>query len=405
MASGQREPAASAGPIAAQPDRSLTGEEPGEGRYLESARLGLGRALALSSSGLVAITAGSRIAFDAEGRWHRAWLDELSYERGLSGRVRRVDPRRSHGRQRPVVTLLDDDRARSISERVVRMLRELDVPRELPTMLGEPLKRALGWTPARYAAERARFEALYAPVSVLPPDQNRALVVQATLGCSWGRCTFCRLYETQEYSVRDPEQFRAHVRGVVDFVGGAIAGRRGVFLGQGGALNLPYSALARLLDVLREELVTPRPVAAFADYFSELPSLHELRELRSMGLESVTFGLESGSERILARLRKPVQLPRAVELTQRARAAGLQCGITVLVGAGGPERTEEHATETARVLGAMQLGPADRVYLSPLRSRSGAGASDEAVEELRSVIRGAGIRARVALYDVRRFVY
>lgn len=406
MASGQPEPAASAGPIAPPPEPSPN-EDPSEGRYHELVHLGGGRALALSATGLVAIARGDRIAFDAEGRWHRAWLETRSYQRGLSGRVRSVDTRRSHGRQRPEVTLLDDASAEATSSRVLAELAELAaVDAKLPDALGRALRRALAWTPARYQAERARFEAVYAPVSVLPPDQNRALVVQATIGCSWGRCTFCRLYETQPYTVREPMAFRAHVRAVMDLFGAALESRRGVFLGQAGALNLPYETLSSLLDVLDDELGPgPRPMAAFADYFSELPSLAELERLKSRGLDAVTFGLESGSARILARLNKPVLLPRAIELTSRARAAGLKCGITVLVGAGGPRNADEHASETARVLAAMQLGPADRVYLSPLRSRSGRGPGDDAVEQLRAVIRGAGVPARIALYDVSRFIY
>ena len=68
------------------------------------------------------------------------------------------------------------------------------------------IEEILAWTPERLLDERTRFERAYRPVTILPPDQYLAVVLQATFGCSWGRCTFCDFYDEQPFEARtDPD--------------------------------------------------------------------------------------------------------------------------------------------------------------------------------------------------------
>ena len=85
---------------------------------------------------------------------------------------------------------------------------------EVLAELDDRLRRSLAWTPARLAAERDRFAAAYAPIPILPPDQYGAVVLQATFGCSWNRCTYCSFYQDRPFQVRPPEAFAAHVEAV-----------------------------------------------------------------------------------------------------------------------------------------------------------------------------------------------
>jgi len=379
-----------------------------EDRYSPRADLGLGRVLGMTPIGLTYRRGHDQILLDAEGRLHRAWLDGRSFQRGMSGQLRVVSPNRSVGRQRPRISVLDLAGSTAV---LGEILERLALPRgggdSIPNDLGASLETASRWTLERYAAEQQRFAQVYAPVSILPPDQYRALVLQATLGCAWGRCRFCRLYAAQPYSVRSVDQFRAHVRAALDLHGRAVESRRGVFLGQASALAIPFEHLCGLLDVVREEVgCEPRwPVAAFGDFFNCAPADAELAELRRRGLASVTLGLESGSRKVLERLGKPVVPERAIALALRLRDANISRGITVLVGAGGRARTEEHAQETADVLARMELSSSDRVYLSPLSGPRRPDALADQTAELRAVLKSRGILARLALYDVNRFVY
>jgi hypothetical protein len=407
MVSARLAPAVSVAPIALLPEAAESAHEP-EGRFEETVDLGLTRLLALGRSGLTIIDGRDRVQLDAEGRWHRAWLDGRSYQRGLSGRVRLVDPRRRRGRQEPRIEVLEE--APEILERVVRRVQEAreQAPSPLPERISLALEDASRWTLERYRDERARYDALYRPISILPPDQSLSLVLQATLGCAWGRCRFCSLYAGETHRVRTTDELREHTRQARALWGRALETRRGVFLGQAAAFDVDPDRLTALLDVVRDEVGDAQrwPISMFGDFFSPKPAADALARLRNRGVVRVTLGLESGSERVLARLGKPVAPRTAIETALRIADADIRRGVTVLIGAGGTALEAEHVTETVRVLSAMRLADDEHVYLSPLHSRSNRGERlASRVQRLRSALRDAGVPARIALYDVRRFLH
>ena len=66
--------------------------------------------------------------------------------------------------------------------------------------------------------DRQRFEEIYTPIGILPPDQYLALVLQVTDGgSSHNACTFCTFYRGLDFSIKLPEAFRSHVAAVIDF--------------------------------------------------------------------------------------------------------------------------------------------------------------------------------------------
>ena len=103
------------------------------------------------------------------------------------------------------------------------------------------------WDWASLEADRARFQQIYTPVGILPPDQYLALVLQATHGCSHNACTFCTFYQDIPFRIKTPEQFRQHVAAVLDFFGPALAMRRSIFLADANALVAPMGRLRELL--------------------------------------------------------------------------------------------------------------------------------------------------------------
>ena len=112
----------------------------------------------------------------------------------------------------------------------------------------EEVAQALG-SVRGYAAldeDAARFRSIYTPVAILPPDQYLAVVVQATEGCSWNRCTFCDFYRQQPFRIKGDGEFRSHVGDVVSFFGTAIGLRRSIFLADANALVIAQDRLLRL---------------------------------------------------------------------------------------------------------------------------------------------------------------
>jgi len=365
-----------------------------------------------------------RVHLDLEGRLHRAWLGGDSFQRGIDGRVRRVHVERGPGAPRWLdIDVFGPEQAEPILERVIERVHRaaaLAAERDLPPAIAEPLERAVAWDLARYRDELAHFSRVYRPIPILPPDQNRALVVQITEGCSFNRCTFCHLYKDVRFRLRAPDELRQHVGAVRDLFGRALSLRRGVFLGQANALVVDQKKLTALVRLISEEL-GEQPLGAFIDSFTRPKTADELAELGALGLESVALGLESGSAGVLAGLGKPVEVDAAVKLVVSVGEAGIRRGVIVLVGAGGHRLAGEHVERTSAAIEAMQLGPRDRVYLSPLHVIPGSAyearlrddaleplSSAELVEQgdaLRERLRQSGVTAPIALYDIRRFIY
>ncbi|MCU0894085.1 MAG: radical SAM protein [Rhodospirillales bacterium] len=194
-----------------------------------------------------------------------------------------------------------------------------------------------------------------------PPSEARSLIIQATIGCSFNRCTFCSMYKGKAFRPRPLEAVYADI---------AVAARmrpetQRVFLADGDALCLPTEHLTAILDRLAAVLPRLRRVSLYATP-SDLTrkSRADLRRLRDKGLTLAYLGMESGSAAVLARVRKGASARTIESGIARARAAGLAISATVILGLGGRTLWREHIDETARLI---NRAPPD--YLSTLQLR------------------------------------
>lgn len=387
------------------------------------------------------------LVYDRAGRLVcLTWQGRL-YWRGLDNRVlEKAHVEADLGRAR-VRRLLPPDEARTVlgtaytaltwavqawQEGRLFLLEGPGLAKPHPGEVEDAVDRCRSLTPARLGEDAVRFRRVYHPVPILPPDQYRSLVVQATLGCPYNRCTFCTLYRGTPYHVRTAKEFQEHIREVKAFLGAGIQRYRAVFLGDANALAAPQARLLELLEVLAAELPynpgSPvdglRGLSSFMDMFLGVKkSPEDLRALCHRGLSRVYVGLESGHDPLLAFLEKPGRTADGVEMVGRLKSAGIGVGIIILLGAGGWRYKAAHVRDTLGALSRMPLDAGDVIYLSPLvedRTASyailtrKAGTVRLSVDELtaqetaiRSGIRSLDFRSppRVAPYDIRDFLY
>jgi radical SAM superfamily enzyme YgiQ (UPF0313 family) len=293
------------------------------------------------------------------------------------------------------------------------------------------IERALHFTPQAARIDAAHYHRVYRPIGILPPDQYMALVLQLTEGCSFNTCTFCTFYRDQPFRIKSPDEFRAHIAAVHDYMGDSLALRRGVFLADANALVVPQEKLVPLMQVLKEQLsgfavgavpTSPLPVFAFLDGFSgRKKSADDYAELARLGLKRVYIGLESGHDPLLKWLHKPGHAADAVEAACAIKAGGANVCIIVLLGAGGGKFSAGHVQDTIAAINTMHLGAGDLIYFSEFVAAPGQPygkiAERDAIEPLtveqmhtqrRAVeagLRFAGSPPRLATYDIREFVY
>lgn len=335
--------------------------------------------LSASGEGVTLERDGRVWQFDAAGRLATVYDGDHVYHRGLDNAMLEKwwedaeldgEPLRLR-RSRQVPAPERDALVETAYETAERALRPLldggDRDGDHSSAESESVRRVLEYTPEELARERREFESIYRPVGMLPPDQYRAVVLQAVTGCPYS-CSFCTLYDT-DVAVQSLSEFEEHVAEVESFFGRGIRSRRSVFLGDANPLVAPEETLTGMLDVVARELPAQfeQGVHAFLNVRTAAnTSVRKFEALADHGLERVYFGVESGASEVLDRLDKPQTPEEIVTGVERVKSAGLRTGVIVMAGVGGHELADAHLSETLDAVADLPLDSDDIVYVSPL---------------------------------------
>lgn len=352
-------------------------------------------------------------SFDREGRLLHYTRRDRTYRRTLGSDV--YLRFRRQGRR---WLKLAPDQAREVLREAYELARRVrdEAPAELRRRLDGEILR---WTIAALVDERRRFAAAYRPLSILPPDRYLSIVLQATEGCTWNRCTFCNFYMDRPFAAKTAESFARHAQAVKELLGAGVSLRRGVFLADGNALALSRRRLEPILGIARR-LFPSQPIYGFVDLYSgEHRPTGDWAELAALGVRRVYIGMETGLDKLLALVNKPGSCSELQVFVAELKQAALQVCLIVMVGLGGREFRQLHRRATVAAIREMPLGPGDLIYLSPFvehrdsvyhRQRLAAGLtpmSDSEVEaelgRLAVELRRGGLR--VSRYDIREFIY
>lgn len=192
-----------------------------------------------------------------------------------------------------------------------------------------------------------------------PPAEADNIIIQATLGCSHNRCSFCTMYKSKRYTIRPLNEVQCEIEALVQ----AYPNANKVFLADGDALALQTDHLAKLLRLLKTSFPRLSRVSLYATAQNFLEkSIDELKELRAGGLSLAYFGIETGSDALLSKIDKGVNADQMIEALDRSHEAGIKISATVILGIGGIEHTREHVRDTAKLINAAPI-----TYLSTLQ--------------------------------------
>ncbi len=366
-------------------------------------------------------------SFDLAGRLIGAFVDGVNYRRGLDNRVLSKWAGPDTSRQR---------RWLAPAEAQTFLTSACTLADQVARASGDARLEVLqGWDWPRLEADAARFAEIYRPVSILPPDQYLALVIQATEGCSYNRCTFCDFYRGRPFRVKHADELRSHIAAVRDFFGPALGLRRSLFLADANALVAPMPRLRAWLDVIDEAAVLPgASIYSFIDAFDvHRKTAAEWRELAARGLGRVYIGMETGDDALLRWLRKPGTSGDVVEAVRLLKGAGIAASVIIMTGIGGKRFGDAHVAHSASALNAMPLGKGDIIYFSPFIDHPGSeygrlAAADQIapLDEAEAAVQETAIRAllrppetsppegtpslraqlpQIARYDIREFIY
>jgi radical SAM superfamily enzyme YgiQ (UPF0313 family) len=180
-----------------------------------------------------------------------------------------------------------------------------------------------------------------------PPAEANSVIIQATIGCSWNRCSFCEMYTTKQFRKRLVDDIKSEIKAFADY----YRGIRKIFLADGNAFVLSAKFLIPILEEIKIQFKNVQRISSYAlpaDILSK--SEDELITLRQLGLKLLYLGIESGDDELLRLINKGETYKSTVEGIQKANKAGIDTSIMVINGLGGRIYSEQHSIQSAKLV-------------------------------------------------------
>jgi len=199
-----------------------------------------------------------------------------------------------------------------------------------------------------------------------PPSEANSLIIQATLGCSHNRCSFCTMYKSKTYTERSLTDIFAEIDSVSTY-----KNIRRAFIADGDAMALDTQTLLEIIGKLRSSFPSLQRISIYANPGNLLKKTEDdLRRLSEAGLTLLYLGIESGSDLILKKINKGALQAHHQEAITKAMACGIDVSATLITGLGGRELWREHIEQSASLVSraaptflstlSLMIGPESR---------------------------------------------
>ncbi|MGL1861345.1 MAG: radical SAM protein [Pseudodesulfovibrio sp.] len=227
---------------------------------------------------------------------------------------------------------------------------------------------------------------------IRPPSEAGSLLLRLTRNCPWNHCTFCGLYKGTKFTIRPVE----HVLQDIDTVHQAVEailnaqknsgritfstftgifkndeidrqavhaaqnfvsnGMQSIFLQDGNSLIMKPDDLVRILEHIRAAFPKVDRITSYARSQSITKiSDEDLQRIANAGLNRIHIGMESGSDKVLKKVKKGVTKAEQILAGQKIKRAGMELSEYFMPGLGGSELSLENAQETAESIN--QINP------------------------------------------------
>jgi len=181
-----------------------------------------------------------------------------------------------------------------------------------------------------------------------PPSEANSLLLRVTRGCPWNRCTFCSMYKGMKFEIRDLEEILGDIELAKDLYGDRIGT---IFIGDSNSLVAKAEMLVKVLNALFSSFPHIERVTSYAraKTIAKKP-LEDLKKIYQAGLTRLHVGLETGDRDLLKEIEKGATPEEMIEAGRKAKEAGFEYSLYVLLGIGGEDKWEQHARGTSEVL-------------------------------------------------------
>jgi len=227
---------------------------------------------------------------------------------------------------------------------------------------------------------------------IRPPSEAHSILLRITRNCPWNKCAFCPVYKSEKFSLRTPEEIKADIdsmygiyskiMGKVDLsTGGYVSdavilslinddkipqnylqqmlfwmyyGLKSLFLQDADSMVVKSADIVEILNYIKEKFPTIERITCYSRSKTlAVKKIDELKQIRTAGLSRIHIGMESGSDDVLKLIRKGVTGEEHITAGKKVVEAGFELSEYFMPGIGGRKFTAENASETAKVLNAI----------------------------------------------------
>jgi radical SAM superfamily enzyme YgiQ (UPF0313 family) len=182
-----------------------------------------------------------------------------------------------------------------------------------------------------------------------PPSEANSLLVQATIGCPWNKCTFCMVYKKgPKFKIRPIEEIKEDLLWAKNNYPYPI---NTVFFPSGNTIIMKTKDFVEILNYTKKLFPNIKRITIYgsAQYIVN-KEVDDLKKIAKAGLSRIHVGLESGDDVILKNTKKGSTQKIQIKAGLIIKKAGIELSEYIVLGLGGKKRTKEHIQETVKTL-------------------------------------------------------
>ena len=185
-----------------------------------------------------------------------------------------------------------------------------------------------------------------------PPYEASSVIIQATSGCTYNKCTFCSLYKDECFRMSPIEEFEEDLTEIKNYQPNA----RRIFWTGANPFAMSYENLKLRALTVRDYLVKCQTMAMFASIRDiKNKEVWQLRKLKAMGINGLSIGVESGDDETLALANKGYTSSDILEQCHKLDEANIEYYFVYMTGLAGKGGGYRNAINSAKLF--SQLNP------------------------------------------------
>ena len=235
-----------------------------------------------------------------------------------------------------------------------------------------------------------------------PPYEAHSVIIQATSGCTYGKCRFCSLYQGECFRMSPLREFEEDLEEIKFYQPYA----RRIFWTGADPFAMSYENLKLRALTVRDYLIKCQTMAMFASIRNiRDKETWQLKKLRAMGIHGLTIGTESGDDDTLLLAGKNYTAADILEQCRKLQEAGIEYYLVYMTGLAGRGNGYRNAVNSARLfsrlnpyfisVSSLTLFPGTELYRMAQKGKFVPAGEKERLQELQVFIRNLQVRTHL----------